>query len=338
MKKILVIVAALIVVAACAAPPTNREVTSTANTNSAVDVAMTETEAIPKEKAAWEAIKNKDYDGFANMVAADAFEVTPTGVNDKAQTVANVRDFEPSEFTFSDWKFLSLDKDAFVVTYSVNSKGKYKGTEFQESARASSGWVKRDGKWVSIYHQECEIKPASPPPPPAKTKATATAAPSPAASPVITTTGPDVAADEKIVWDFFKSKNYDGFASVLADDFIEVEPDGFYDKAASVKSVQFDASKAELSDWKVVKIDDDASLVTYLVKIPGMAPDGERHTSIWTSRAGKWLARFHHGTPVAKEQAMPAAKASPVASASPKASASATPKASVTPKASATPR
>jgi hypothetical protein len=322
MKKILVIFAALIAAAACAAPPTNRETTPTANTNSAKEsaVALTEAEAIAKEKAAWDAIKNKDFDAFAGMLASDALEVSPSKVFDKAGTVANVRDFEPTEVVFSDWKFQQLDKDAFVITYSVKSSGKFKGKEFPpESARASSAWVNREGKWVSVYHQECPIKPPMPPAKAAPAKATA----SPATSPVIVAPGPDAIANEKMVWDLFKSKNYDGFAAVLADDFIEVEPDGVYDKAGSVKSVQgFDTSKAVLSDWKELKIDNDASLVTYLFKMPGMSTEGERHATIWTGRDGKWLARFHHGTPAMKEVAMPAATASPKAAASPRASAS----------------
>ena len=87
---------------------------------------------------------------------------------------------------------------------------------------------------------------------------------------------------------------------------MEIEADGVYDKAGSVKNVgMFDASKAELSEWKTVKFDNDASLVTYLVKLPGMKPDQERHSTIWVNRNGKWQALFHQGTPVAP---MPAAK------------------------------
>jgi hypothetical protein len=56
-----------------------------------------------------------------------------------------------------------------------------------------------------------------------------------------------------------------------------------------------DASKAELSDWKSLKIDDDASLVTYVYKMTGAKGEGERHTSIWAKRDGKWLAVLHHG-------------------------------------------
>jgi hypothetical protein len=330
MKKTIVILATLIFAAACAAPPTNREVTPAANTNSAREsaVALTEAEATAKEKAAWEAIKNKDYDAFAAILASDSMEVSPSNVYDKAGSVASVKEFEPTELDFSDWKFLQLDKDAFVVTYTVKVTGKYQGKDFPpESVRASSAWVNRDGKWLSVYHQECAIK-SAPPPPPAKATPTPKTTASPAAAPAMAATGPDAIANEKMVWDMFKSKDYVGFAAVLADDFIEVEPNEVYDKAASVKSAQFDASKAVLSDWKVVKIDDAASLVTYLVKMPGMAgmsPDGERHSTIWTSRDGKWLARFHHGTPVVKAPAMtmmPSKTASPAPAGSPKMSAS----------------
>jgi hypothetical protein len=316
MKKIFLLVSAMILAAACSTAPTNHEATPAANANTASEPAapaMTEAGAIATEKAIWDAIKNKDYAAFGNMLAEDALEVTSDGVYDKAGSIAGIKDFEPSEVALSDWKFLSIDKDAFVVTYSVNVKGKFKGKEIPkeaESGRASSAWVKRGGKWLAIYHQECPLA-KGPPPPGAK------AAASPAGTPVTTTTGSDPVANEKMVWDFFKTRNYDAFAAVLASDFIEVAPRGVYDKAGSVKSVaEFDASKAVLSDWKMVKLDDDAAVDTYVVKLPGLPGNGERHSSIWARRDGKWIAVLHHGgTPVTT---------SPVAATSP---AAATPKA-----------
>ena len=313
MKKIFLLIAALILTAACGAPSTNREAAAPANTPAAP--AMTEADAIAKEKAIWDTVKNKDYEAFGNMLADDQLEVTGEVVSDKAGSIAAVKDFEPSELTFSDWKFLSINKDAFVVTYTVKVKGKIKGKEFPaESDRCSSAWVNRGGKWLAIYHQECPVKPAMPPPPRAKASA------SPATSPVMTAAGPDAIANEKIVWDLFTAKNYDGFAALLAPNFIEVETDGVYDRAASVKGVtRIDAAKAVLSDWKGVKLDDDAALVTYTLKMPampGMAmpANGERHSSIWAKQDGKWLAVLHHGgTAVMK----PAATAAPKESASP---------------------
>jgi len=122
--------------------------------------------------------------------------------------------------------------------------------------------------------------------------------------------GSDPIANEKMVWDSFKSKNYDAFAAMLAPDFIELEADNVYDKASSVKAVSmFDASKFELSEWKSAKLNHDAALVTYLVKPPpGPNSNPERHTSIWVNRGGKWMALLHVGTPVAIPVAKPSAK------------------------------
>jgi hypothetical protein len=317
MKKILVIVSMLIVAVACAAPPTNTP--SNANVATApAAVAMTEADAIAKEKAIWDSIKNKDYEAFGNMLADDQLEVMGEAVNDKAGSLAGIKDFEPTEVNFSDWKFLSIDKDAYVITYTANVKGKYKGKDFPaESDRASSAWVNRGGKWLAIYHQECQVKPPMPPPPVAKAVA------SPAAGPAVVATGSDPIANEKMIWDFLKNKNFDAFAAALASDAIEVEPDGVFDKAGIVKGVsQIDFSKSVLSDFQTVKLDDDASLVVYMVKNTGFAPNGERHATIWANRAGKWLAVFHHGgtavmKPAAMTETKPAASPAPKMAASP---------------------
>jgi hypothetical protein len=299
MKKSYALVLLLVIAAACTAPPTNREAapTNSAATAPPTALAISEADVIAKEKAIWDAVKNKDYETFGNMLAEDLVEVLPDAVYDKAGSIAGVKEYEPTEITFSDWKYLPIDKDAVVLVYRVDVKGKYKGKEFApQSARASSAWVNRNGKWVSAYHQECEVSTAPPPPAPGRSPAKPSASPTSTSTPA--TTGADPIASEKAVWETLKSKDYDGFASFLAADSIEVEPSGVYDKAGSVKGVsQFDFSKAQLSDFKSVPFDADTALVTYQVKLPGPMP-AERHSTIWAKRDGRWLAVFHHGTPI----------------------------------------
>ncbi len=317
MKKILVLLAAVFVAVSCTAPTENTNRVATTNTNAEAKPAaapITEADAIAKEKAAWDTFKTRDYDAFGSMLTSDNIYVGPEGVFDKETNLKNARDYELIEATFSDWKFLLIDKDAFVVTYTVNAKGKVAGKEVPaQTARSSSSWVNRDGKWVSNYHQESPIK--APTAAPATTKATPKSSPSAATSPAPVITSSDAEANEKAVWEALKNKNWDGFASVLAPETIEVEPEGVFDKAGSVKSVsQFDFSKAALSEFKTLKFDDDASLVTYLVKMPGSSsPKGERHTTIWANRSGKWMAMFHQGSPVQAGPPPPPAKASPSA-------------------------
>jgi hypothetical protein len=313
MKRTFICAALLVATAACTSTPpaSNNAQPSNANAANANAAAtpkaaanVSEADAIAREKQAWDAIKNKDFDGFANMLAEDQLDVSNDGVYDKAGSVKGVKDLTLTDVSFSDWKVLAVDKDAAVVTYTVTLKGTSGGQPIKEQpVRASSAWVNRGGKWLAVYHQSTEVMPAPANPPASKATPTAKPAASPAAP---SSTTADVTANENLIWDLLKRKDYDGFASFLASDSLEVEAGGVYDKAGSVKGVsEFDFAGTSLSDFKVVKFDADASLVTYLVKgpAPAFTADGERHSTIWANRDGKWLAVFHQGTPVAKPKA-----------------------------------
>src|SRR6267154_947687 len=299
MKKILALGSFLLVVAACTTQPsTNTNKASNTNSAAAKSAAPSADEMFAKEKAAWDTLKQKDYDAFGNMLASDYIEVTDEGVFDKAGIIAVVKDFVPTDITFSDWKMLPIDNDAVILTYNLTLKGLEKGKEIQPGPQhAAAVWVNRDGKWLAFCFQQTPAKDTPPPPPANTSKAEKTAA-SPAAK--APETGPDPIANEKIVWDFFKSKNLDAFAAVLDPAFVEIESNMVMDKATAVKGADFDTSQLELSEWKSAKLDNDAALVTFLVTPKDPKMSQERHTTIWANRGGKWVALLHIGTPVMK--------------------------------------
>ena len=321
MKRLLLLTALLLAASACSTTPepSNANTSNTpANTNANANTTATpkaETTAtsdtiIAKEKEIWDKIKTKNPDGFGAMLADDFIYISNDGVYDKAGTVSGIKQIEATDISFSDWKVLMLDKDSAVVTYTVNMKGTSGGQPIPPTpVRAGSAWVNRGGTWVGVYHQDTLVKvapmaqPAGSPQAATKPNTTAESKPAEATS--------DVVTDEKQVWEAIQKKDNDRFASYLADNSIEVEDIGVFDKAGSVKSVgMFDASKATLSDFKSMKLTDNASLVTYLVKIPvkGVSPLGERHSTIWTNQGGKWSAVYHQGTPVTPPPAKAAAK------------------------------
>ena len=306
MKKILVLASLLIASAACSTTPSgNKEVTANANKGSETKSAalVSESDIIAKEKASWDAIKTKDWDGFGKTLASDYIEILDDGVHDKAATLAGIKDFDLSDVTFADWKMLPIDKDAVILTYTATVKAKFKGEAVPPGPfREAAAYVNRNGEWVTVFYQETLARIPQPAPSPATSQPVKPAA-SPAARPG--EPGPDVTANEKLAWEALKTKNADAFASYLTNDFMQVEADGVYDKAGSVEAVRrFDFSKSAVSDWKSLKFDDDASLVIYTVKTPGMKPDTEYHSTIWVNRDGKWQALFHQGTPAAAKPDM----------------------------------
>jgi hypothetical protein len=311
MKKILALVSflsLLIFAAACTTEPTTKT-SSNANTPTTKSAAPSQADMIAKETAAWETLKKKDLVAFADLLASNYVEVTAEKVYDKTGIVADVKDFNITDATFSDWKMMPIDNDAVILTYQTTLKATYKGADVPPGPyRSAAVWVNRDGKWSALYFQQTPVTTMQPPPPAASSTKPEKAAPaSPAAKPA--ETGPDPIVNEKIVWDLFRSKNVDGFAALLDSTFVEIETNAVYDKATAIKGVgDYDFSQFELSEWKATNIDNDAALVTYLLKSKDPKMDPERHTSIWAIRNGKWVAVLHVGTPVAKPAAKPESK------------------------------
>ena len=306
MKKLLALVSLLVLAAACAAPPPGNTNT-TANTNKTPETKSmagpSESDLIAKEKSAWDAFKKKDPDAFKKTLAPEYIEVIDTGLKDTAAAVATMNDITIEDVTFSDWKMTPIDKDAALLTYKATVKGKFKGEDVPPGPYfEASAYVNRNGEWLAIYYQETQNKKMEGTPPPPSPKPSSSPASSPAKPPE---TGADPIANEKIVWDLFRAKNWDGFASLLVPEFMEVEAEGVFDKTASVKALgemPMDMGKFELSDWKALPFDDDAKLVTYTVTTKGPKPMKEYHATIWVKRDGKWLGLYHQGTPEASAE------------------------------------
>jgi len=307
MKRLVALAALLLLpLWGCTQPAEAPANITTTNANAARTTAspaaatVSEATITDQEKQVWDAIKRKDNTTLSSMLTDDFIFVSSDGLQNKTEAINGIKDFNPTDYTFSEWKVIAIDKDAAVVTYKLVVKGTSMGKPLPDTpARCSSVWVNRNGKWVAIFHQDTDVQTA-PATPPANANANANsgtkpanANASPAASPAAEPTDP--VAKEKQLWEELKHKNFDAFASDLADNAVEVEPDGVYDKAGSINGVKgFDFSTSTLSDFKEVKIDADATIVTYVVKSGKMT---ERHSTVWTKHGSNWLALWHQGTP-----------------------------------------
>jgi hypothetical protein len=317
MKRLLVLAALVAPLWGCAqpaeapanvsAPTANANANTTAAPAAPTAAGVSEAAITDHEKQIWDALKRKDYDAFGQMLASDFTYVSSDGIYDKAGTVQDVKEYNPTEQTLSNWKFVPIDDDAAIVAYEVLAKGTSDGKPLPGTPlRSSSVWVKRDNKWVAVFHQDCPVMkmPENPPPGPAKNANANTNAANANANTAATETAEaaDPIEKEKRVWEELKRKDYNAFASDLADNSIEVWPEGVYDRSGSIEGVkQVDFTKMTLSNFKEVKIDKDASVVTYLVTEADKKES--RHSTVWVKRGAKWFALLHHGTPVMKAAA-----------------------------------
>jgi hypothetical protein len=105
-----------------------------------------------KEKAAWQAFKDKDADGFKKVVDKDFRGVYAEGISDLAQELADMKKWDMKSFAISDYTAFSDEKDVIVTTYVVKIEGTYDGKDHSGTFNCGSVWKEENGAWMAIFH------------------------------------------------------------------------------------------------------------------------------------------------------------------------------------------
>src|SRR5256714_15608537 len=82
-----------------------------------------------KEKAAWQAFKDKKADDFKKVVDKDFLGVYAEGVSDMDKELSDMKKWDMKSFTISHYKAFSDEKDVMVTTYTVKIEGTYDGKD-----------------------------------------------------------------------------------------------------------------------------------------------------------------------------------------------------------------
>jgi hypothetical protein len=118
-----------------------------------VGLASPETDAIQaKEKAAWQAFKDKKADDFKKVVDKDLRGVYAEGIADMDKEMADMKKWDMKSFAISDYKAFSDEKDVIVTTYVVKLEGTYDGKDASGTFNAGSVWKKEGNDWLAIFH------------------------------------------------------------------------------------------------------------------------------------------------------------------------------------------
>ena len=126
--------------------------------------APNKSEIMAKEKAAWQAFKDKKADDFKKVVDHDMIGVYAEGISGMAKELADMQKWDMKSFKISDFKSHSDEKDVVVTNYVVKIKGTYDGKDASGTYNAGSVWKQENGNWLAIFHtnvkQEQATKPA----------------------------------------------------------------------------------------------------------------------------------------------------------------------------------
>jgi hypothetical protein len=126
--------------------------------------ASTEDAMQEKEKAAWQAFKDKKTDDFKKVVSPNLVAVYAEGMSDLQKELADMQKWDMKSFAISDYKVTSDGSDTVVTTYRVTIEGAYDGKDQTGTYNAASVWKKQKGEWQAIFHtnikEETAAKPA----------------------------------------------------------------------------------------------------------------------------------------------------------------------------------
>jgi hypothetical protein len=114
--------------------------------------ASTEDTLMEKEKAAWQAFKDKKPDDFKKLVSANVMAVYAEGVSDMQGELAAMQKWDMKSFAISDYKVTAEGSDTVVTTYKVAIEGTVDGKDQSGTYNAASVWKKQKGEWMAIFH------------------------------------------------------------------------------------------------------------------------------------------------------------------------------------------
>jgi hypothetical protein len=128
----------------------------------AVSIAATPDKAAmeAKEKAAWQAFKDKNEADFKKVVDKDIRCVYDSGASNMQKELDAMKKWDMKSFAISDYDIFSDEKDVIVSTYTVKVEGTFDGKDMSGTYNAGSVWKKEGSNWLAIFHTN--IKQAAP--------------------------------------------------------------------------------------------------------------------------------------------------------------------------------
>jgi ketosteroid isomerase-like protein len=114
------------------------------------DISAADT-VIACEHETWSLIQRKDLNGFAHYLAEDFYDIFPDGQErTKSELLEFLRGADLQDYRLSNFRVTMLTQEAAIVTYQADFHAVIQGREMSMKESVTSGWAKRDGRWLNV--------------------------------------------------------------------------------------------------------------------------------------------------------------------------------------------
>jgi hypothetical protein len=118
---------------------------------------------IDKEKAAWQAYKDKKADDFKKLLSTDLVSVYADGMHNLQQEVDGMAKTDMKSFDLSDFNVVFPNPKTAIITYKAKVEATSDGKDVSGSYNVGSVWHMAKGQWIGIFHTDVKEATAAKP-------------------------------------------------------------------------------------------------------------------------------------------------------------------------------
>ncbi len=107
-----------------------------------------------KEKAAWQAFKDKKPADFEKLLSPDVVVVYDSGIQGLSRELSDMSKMEMKSFELSDFKITMSDADTAIVAYVCKMKAGMDGQDASGTYNCASVWQMKNGEWRAVFHTD----------------------------------------------------------------------------------------------------------------------------------------------------------------------------------------
>jgi hypothetical protein len=115
------------------------------------DIAKT---IVAQEQALYQALAKRDKGSFQSLVLAEGVWTTTSGFVPIRLLSDELGVFQLAKFRIENPNVSRLDDNSALVVYIRTAEGKFQEQPLAQTALASTVWIRREGAWRAIHHQE----------------------------------------------------------------------------------------------------------------------------------------------------------------------------------------
>ena len=126
----------------------------------AISIAAPDKDAMmAKEKAAWQAFKDKKADDFKKLLSTDLVTVYSDGMHSLQQEVDAMSKTDMKSFDLTDFNVVFPNKKTAIITYKAKIEATADGKDVSGTYNVGSVWHTANGQWVGIFHTDSKVTP-----------------------------------------------------------------------------------------------------------------------------------------------------------------------------------